>query len=84
MEILQNCYKKDRRKSYHAIVFGEQIKWLYEKYGYGEVEPYVSTAITWLDKEILSDKTGLKSNKKMRRIKATIQAILKKTAKNIQ
>lgn len=80
MEILQNCYKKDRRKSYHAIVFGEQIKWLYEKYGYGEVEPYVSTAITWLDKEILSDKTGLKSNKKMRRIKATIQDIIEENS----
>lgn len=73
LEILQDCYKNDLRKGFHARIFGELILKLYEVYGYDEVEKYVEIAYEWLEKEMASRNNGNSSIKKMRQIKKDIE-----------
>lgn len=73
MGILEDCYKNDLRKGYHARIFGEHLLKFYESYGYQEVERYIETAVEWLDNEISSDCNGKSSKKKMRQTKANIE-----------
>lgn len=73
LEILQDCYKNDLRKGFHARIFGELILKLYAAYGYDEVEKYVEIAHEWLEKEIESRNNGNSSIKKMRQIKKNIE-----------
>lgn len=73
LEILQDCYKNDLRKGFHARIFGELILKLYEVYGYEEVDKYVEMAHDWLEKEMASKNNGNSSIKKMRQIKRNIE-----------
>ena len=73
LEILQDCYKNDLRKGFHARIFGELVIKFYNAYGYDEVEKYVDTAYEWLEKEIESKNNGSSSIKKMRQIKKSIE-----------
>lgn len=72
LEILQDCYKNDLRRGFHARIFGELIIKLYDTYGYDEVEKYVETAIEWLQNEMTSKNNGNASINKMRQIKKEI------------
>lgn len=72
LEILQDCYKNDLRRGFHARIFGELILKLHDTYGYDEVEKYVGVANEWLEKEMKSINNGVSSIKKMREIQTEI------------
>lgn len=54
LDIIEDCYKNDRRKSYHARVFGELVLKLYKIYGFEVSEKYLVKAYEWLDVERLN------------------------------
>ena len=74
LEILQDCYKNDLRRGFHARIFGELVLKLYDTYGYDEVEKYVETADEWLANEIISKNNGNTSIKKMKQIKKELES----------
>jgi len=51
MDILAECYKSDRRKSYHAIVFAGQALDLASAIGRSEAEQYLIEAKNWIATE---------------------------------
>lgn len=73
LAIIEDCYKNDLRKGFHARVFGELILKFYEAYGYDEVEKYIETAMKWLDNEMSSKSNGNASIKKMQLLKKDIE-----------
>ena len=52
MEILAQCYKDDKRKIYHAIIFADQAISYFEKYGDSVARTYLKTANQWLKEEL--------------------------------
>lgn len=51
MDILQECYAYDKRKTYHALVFGEQALKYFEVYADETAISYLQKAKKWLDEE---------------------------------
>ena len=54
MSILSECYHSDRRKTYHAVVFGEQCLRLLDIYGFLETKELLVRADTWLKEELVT------------------------------
>jgi hypothetical protein len=48
MYILADCYKSDKRKTYHAMVFGDQALEMLKALGRAEAEEYLVDAKEWL------------------------------------
>lgn len=51
MRILEKCYRDDKRKTYHAIVFAEQALRYFQKLQSGTSKSYLQTAQKWLAEE---------------------------------
>lgn len=52
MDILEGCYKSDKRKTYHALVFGNQALELVRVLGRSAADEYLHRAKEWLATEI--------------------------------
>ncbi len=52
MDILAECYKSDKRKTYHAVVFAEQAMELFKILGLASSEEYLLNAKGWLATEL--------------------------------
>ncbi len=51
MKILEECYKFDRRKIYHAVTFADQALQYHDLYADDRAYNYLSTAARWLREE---------------------------------
>ena len=51
MEILMECYEYDRRKAYHAQKLAEHALQYEKRFGFDKTEPYLKTALAWLNQE---------------------------------
>ena len=74
--ILQDCYKNDLRKGFHAKMFGEFVIKLYNSYGYYEVEKYVDIAYEWLTTELDSKNNTDRTKKEMRKICKQLETLI--------
>jgi len=54
MDILAECYKFDRRKTYHAVVFADHAVQYWDVYGSDAGHKYLETAKEWLVAELRS------------------------------
>ena len=52
MDILEECYKDDKRKTYHALTFADQASQYWEIYPGDRAKTYLLTAQKWLTEEI--------------------------------
>ena len=52
MGILEECYKSDRRKTYHAVVFADQALALVKALGRSAAAEYLPRARDWLAAEL--------------------------------
>lgn len=52
MDILEECYADDKRKTYHAITFASQALSYYQSYPDSQGVEYLQTAQDWLKEEI--------------------------------
>ena len=51
MKILEECYRFDRRKVYHAITFADQALQYYDLYADDTAYSYLNTAVRWVREE---------------------------------
>jgi len=51
MEILKDCYNKDRRRTYHALTFSNQSIQYWDAYADKQALDYLKTAVAWLGQE---------------------------------
>jgi hypothetical protein len=51
LSILEDCYRHDRRKAYHAVTYADHSLRYDLRYGRGESEDYLKTALGWLRQE---------------------------------
>lgn len=65
MEILEDCYKSDKRKVYHAQKYAEFAIWIFNKY---KETDHLNKAIRWID-EIIKNEESLSFKTKQFRTK---------------
>lgn len=54
MEILNSCYKDDKRRTFHAITYANQSIRYSRKYVSAKAQTYLKTSLDWLNEEIKS------------------------------
>ncbi len=74
MTILAECYRYDRRKTYHAVVFADQACQYYNLYGDGLAVEYLNTAAKWLKEEKRQNPWNRNVTRLLRLVEQRLQA----------
>lgn len=72
MNILKDCYRDDKRKTYHTVTFAKQAIQYYSAFGDAKGLENIKCASNWLDEEI----AVANWNRELRRLKLEIKPLL--------